>query len=199
MTKYTIPKPRLMITIMMTSAVRVRKCERRGSIGGTGGGWGGGHSPWCGFPTQAVMQLQRGYTSLTTSFIMEGGGCEDARSEPAEFTPSASHSAFHFSGRQREAQLPTLSAPTSVRHLAPLFFAPLSVGGAVAPNWFRPVGLSHTRSPARTWMGGRGDVKESIWMNKWCRPAAKKKEEERRRLAEEASLKMHPCERLCPT
>lgn len=90
---------------------------------------------------------------------------------------------------------PSISAQAAQHH------CPLSVATSVILRQFlRPLESSchwtdfavsglHPCSPIRAW----GDVKESIWMNKWC-PSAKK-----RRLAEEGSLKMHPSKRLCPT
>lgn len=161
----------IMIMIMMTSAVRVRKCERRGWLGG-------------GTTRRDVVFPPRQWCSYSGAIHLWQPASlwkvEDvtARSEPAEFTPSASHSAFHFSGRQREAQLPTLSATTSVRHLAPLFFAPLSVGGAVAPNWFHRVGLAHTQPRSHMDGGvGGGTLKKAYgWINDAAPPQKKKRD-----------------------
>lgn len=154
--------------IMMTSAVRVRKCERGGR---------GRSSPWCGFPTQAAMQLQRGYTSLTTGFIMEGGGCQCAQWAGWIYTlclslclPFRREAAGGAAARAFRADVRPSSCAT-------FLCAPFRRGRR-GTELIPPCCRARTHAaPARTWMVGGWDVKESMWMNKWCRPAAKKRKE----------------------
>ena len=133
----------------------------------------------------AVLPPRQQWCTLSipdiTNFIMEGGSCHCVQWAEWIYTLSPP------SEQQQQ------HCPLSVRHLAT----------ALAPFWrccgielifcflfFGRIGLFAIRPPARTW----GDVKESIWMNKWCRPSARR----RRGLAGEGSLKMHPFQAPLP-
>lgn len=138
----------MMMMMAMTSTLRDRLEEK----GGRRGGGGARIMKLISHPGSDLRHI-----SLITNFIMEGGSCHCVQWALWIYT-------LCLPFQQQQQQHCPLSVETSV--ILWQFMRPFEPS-----RYWTDFAVSdlHPSRSIRTWK----DVKESIWMNKWCRPSAK--------------------------